>query len=45
LFQGSGLAEVSRYRAYSQWPAGSVLTVEFELFGRRFAALNEETAD
>jgi len=40
LFPGSRLGEVSHYRADAQRPAGSVLTVEFELFGRPFAALN-----
>ena len=40
LFPGSRLGEVSYYQADAQMPAGSVLTVEFELFGRPFAALN-----
>jgi predicted 3-demethylubiquinone-9 3-methyltransferase (glyoxalase superfamily) len=40
LFPGSRLGDVSHYRADAQRPAGSVLTVEFELFGRPFAALN-----
>lgn len=40
LFPGSRLGEVSYYQADAQRPEGSVLTVEFELFGRPFAALN-----
>ena len=40
LFPGSRLGDVSYYRADAQMPAGTVLTVEFELFGRPFAALN-----
>jgi len=40
LFPQSHLGEVSYYQADAQRPAGSVLTVEFELFGRPFAALN-----
>lgn len=40
LFPGSRLGEVSHYQADAQRPEGSVLTVEFELFGRAFAALN-----
>lgn len=40
LFPGSRLGEVSHYQADAQRPEGSVLTVEFELFGRPFAALN-----
>ncbi len=40
LFPGSRLGEVSYYQADAQMPAGTVLTVEFELFGRPFAALN-----
>lgn len=40
LFPQSRLGEVSYYQADAQRPAGSVLTVEFELFGRPFAALN-----
>jgi 2-polyprenyl-6-hydroxyphenyl methylase/3-demethylubiquinone-9 3-methyltransferase len=31
---------VSYYQADAQMPAGTVLTVDFELFGRPFAALN-----
>lgn len=40
LFPGSRLGSVSYYQADAQQPEGSVLTVEFELFGRPFAALN-----
>lgn len=40
VFPGSRLGEISYYRADAQRPKGSVLTVEFELFGRPFAALN-----
>ena len=40
LFPGSHLGSVSYYQADAQQPEGSVLTVEFELFGRPFAALN-----
>lgn len=40
LFPGSRMGDVSYYQADAQRPAGSVLTVEFELFGRPFAALN-----
>ena len=40
LFPGSALGAISYYQADAQMPAGSVLTVEFELFGQSFAALN-----
>jgi predicted 3-demethylubiquinone-9 3-methyltransferase (glyoxalase superfamily) len=40
LFPGSSLGNVSCYQSDAQRPEGSVLTVEFELFGRPFAALN-----
>jgi predicted 3-demethylubiquinone-9 3-methyltransferase (glyoxalase superfamily) len=40
LFPGSRLGNVSHYLADAQHRAGTVLTVEFELFGRPFAALN-----
>jgi len=40
LFPNSRLGEISYYQADAQRPAGSVLTVEFELFGMPFAALN-----
>jgi len=40
LFPGSRMGDVSYYQVDAQMPAGTVLTVEFELFGRPFAALN-----
>ena len=40
LFPGSRLGDISYYQADAQQPEGSVLTVEFEIFGRPFAALN-----
>lgn len=40
LFPGSHMGNVSYYPSDAQLPQGSVLTVEFELFGRPFAALN-----
>ena len=40
LFPGSNMGNVSYYQSDAQQPEGSVLTVEFELFGRPFAALN-----
>lgn len=40
LFPGSNLGNVTHYESDAQRPEGSVLTVEFELFGRPFAALN-----
>lgn len=40
LFPQSRLGEISYYQADAQRPKGSVLTVEFELFGQPFAALN-----
>jgi len=40
LFPRSRMGDVSYYQADAQMPAGTVLTVEFELFGRPFAALN-----
>ena len=40
LFPGSRLGEISYYQADAQKPQSSVLTVEFELFGQSFAALN-----
>lgn len=40
VFPGSSLGSVSYYPDGAQRPPGSVLTVEFELFGRPFAALN-----
>ena len=40
LFPGSRMGDVSYYQVDAQMPAGTVLTVEFELFGHPFAALN-----
>lgn len=40
LFPNSKLGDISYYQADAQRPEGSVLTVEFEIFGRPFAALN-----
>lgn len=40
LLPESRLGEISYYQADAQQPEGSVLTVEFEIFGRPFAALN-----
>ena len=40
LFPDSRLGDISYYQADAQRPKGSVLTVEFELFGRPFAGLN-----
>lgn len=41
LFPGSRMGEISHYQAdVDHHPAGSILTVEFELFGRPFAGLN-----
>lgn len=40
LFPQSRLGEISYYQADAQLPKGSVLTVEFEIFGQSFAALN-----
>lgn len=40
LFPDSNMGNVSYYQSDAQQPEGSVLTVEFELFGRPFAALN-----
>ncbi len=40
LFPGSKMGNVTYYPSGAQQPEGSVLTVEFELFGRPFAALN-----
>lgn len=40
LFPDSRITNVSRYQADAQLPAGSVLTVEYEIFGTSFAALN-----
>lgn len=40
LFPDSKLGDISYYQADAQRPEGSILTVEFELFGQPFAALN-----
>jgi predicted 3-demethylubiquinone-9 3-methyltransferase (glyoxalase superfamily) len=40
IFPDSAITSVSYYQEGAQKPAGSVLTVEFELFGRPFAGLN-----
>lgn len=40
LFPESRMGSVSYYQTDAQKPAGSVLTVEFELFNRPFVALN-----
>ena len=39
LFDGK-VSNVSRYQSDAQQPEGAVLTVDFELFGRPFSALN-----
>ena len=40
LFPQSKLGNISYYEVDAQRPAGSVLTVEFDLFGQPFAGLN-----
>lgn len=40
LFPGSQILSVSHYQEGAQKPAGTVLTVEFTLMGRPWAALN-----
>jgi predicted 3-demethylubiquinone-9 3-methyltransferase (glyoxalase superfamily) len=40
LFPNSHIKSVSHYQKYAQKPAGTVLTVEFQIFGQSFAALN-----
>lgn len=41
LFPGGKMGDISYYRAdTTQHPEGTILTAEFELFGRPFAALN-----
>ena len=40
LFENSRITEVSRYGEAGPGPAGSVMTVTFELAGRPFVALN-----
>ncbi|MFM7212372.1 MAG: VOC family protein, partial [Actinomycetota bacterium] len=39
-FPDSAIVSTSHYATDAQRPAGSVLTVEFEIFGRPFLALN-----
>ncbi len=40
IFRNSKLSHVARYPEGSPYPAGSVMTVEFELDGQPFTALN-----
>ncbi len=40
LFPNSSIKSITHYQKDAQKPEGTVLTVEFELFGRPFAALN-----
>ena len=40
LFPNSKMKNVSYYQAGAPKPEGSVLTVDFEIFGREFSALN-----
>ena len=40
IFKNSKIVSVSRYGEAGPGPAGSVMTVEFELAGQRFIALN-----
>ncbi len=40
LFPGSSIGRISRYTEAGPGPAGSVLTVEFEVLGQKFLALN-----
>lgn len=40
LFPQSRLGDISYFQADAQRPEGSVLTVEFEIFGQPFAGLN-----
>jgi len=40
LFPGSRIGRISRYTEAGPGPAGSVLTVEFEVLGQKFLALN-----
>ena len=40
LFPRSRLGNIDYYQADAQQPEGSVLTVDFEIFGQPFAALN-----
>ena len=40
IFPGSRIVDTSRYGASGPGPAGSVMSMTFELFGQRFFALN-----
>lgn len=40
IFPGSRITATSHYRRDAQRPEGSILTVDFEMFGQSFAALN-----
>lgn len=40
LFPNSRMLSVSHYPENAQKPAGTILTVEFQIFGQTFAALN-----
>lgn len=40
IFPGSRITDITRYGAGAPAPAGSVMTVTFELFGRKHIALN-----
>jgi predicted 3-demethylubiquinone-9 3-methyltransferase (glyoxalase superfamily) len=40
LFKDSKMGKIARYPEGSPGPAGKVMTVEFELFGQKFLALN-----
>jgi len=40
LFEDSKITKVARYPEGSPGPAGQVMTIEFELFGQQFIALN-----
>ncbi|MCE3281511.1 MAG: 3-demethylubiquinone-9 3-methyltransferase [Chitinophagaceae bacterium] len=40
LFRDSKITKIARYPEGSPGPAGKVMTVEFELFGQQFTALN-----
>ena len=40
LFPNSKMKNVSYYQTGAPKPEGSVLTVDFEIFGREFSALN-----
>jgi predicted 3-demethylubiquinone-9 3-methyltransferase (glyoxalase superfamily) len=44
-FKNSRITEVNRYGEAGPGPAGSVMTVEFELDGQPFMAINAETND